>query len=347
MHLPMTVSVVIPAHNAGSFIDEAIRSVLVQDWPVEAIIVVNDGSSDRDYSQLAELSDSVRVCEQPNRGVSAARNLGCRLVSSEYVAILDADDLWLPGKLRAQMTHLAANRGCDAVFCQGTWWYPTANDAGWPRPEDVAVPVPSAAPARRLYYSDFIFGLPVATSTMVVKRGVWLALGGFDESRRYAEDQDFNLRLAYRHRVDLIDAPAVLYRQHRASATRKLQDANHWADVISAAGAKLGLEDGSRAAIDPLKLRRRLAELHVFHGRDHFWRGDIDVAWREFRRAFVNRPFDARTAAYLVLSGLPGVPQLLRRAFRQRAVGGKTYARLLESSGRHDSPDPRQTVPPQ
>ena len=318
----MTVSVVIPAHNAGGFIEEAIRSVLDQDWPVEAIIVINDGSTDRDYVRLSSLAGNVRVLDQTNRGVSAARNRGCQLASSEYLAILDADDLWLPGKLRAQMTHLAANPACDAVFAQGTWWYPDA-DGRWPRPEEVAGSVAPASPARRLYYSDFIFGLPVASSTMVVRRSVWLALGGFDESRRYAEDQDFHLRLAYRHRVDLIDVPAILYRQHRASATHKLQDANHWADVICAATATLGLEDGARGAVDPVKLRGRLAELHVFHGRDHFWNGKTAVARHEFRRAFARRPFHARTIAYLVLTGLPGVARLLRRAVRPRAAGGR------------------------
>jgi glycosyltransferase involved in cell wall biosynthesis len=318
----MSVSVVIPAHNAGGFIEEAIRSVLGQAWPVDEIIVVNDGSTDRDYVELTALASNLRVVDQPNRGVSAARNRGCMLANSTYVAVLDADDVWVPGKLAAQMRYLAAHPECDAVFCQGRWWYPQDGGGTWSPPQQLLSTVPENAPVRQLYYSDFLFGLPVATGTMVIKKSVWLGVGGFEEGRRYAEDQDFYLRLSYAHNLALIDVEAILYRQHRFSATRRLQEANHWADVIARAASTLGLKDGARGTVDAARLHRRLAELHIFHGRDHFWHGDIEIARREFRRALDNRPMDPKTGAYLVLSALPGVPQLLRRLLNRQGSGG-------------------------
>ena len=222
----MSVSVVIPAHNAGTFIDESIKSVLEQDWPVDEIIVVNDGSTDRGYDTLANLASNIRVVNQSNRGVSAARNRGCQLASSEYIAILDADDGWLPGKLRAQMAHLTSHPSIDAVFCQGMYWRAGPGEKTWPRPRYSPGANTTAFDAKQLRYENFLYSIPVATSTMVVRKRVWQAMGGYDESMRYAEDQDFNLRLSQRYQVDLIKIVGMLYRQHSHNATARVQDPN-------------------------------------------------------------------------------------------------------------------------
>jgi glycosyltransferase involved in cell wall biosynthesis len=312
----MTISVIIPAFNVAAFIEQALKTVISQDWPIDEILVINDGSTDRDYAELSGLAPNVHVVDQPNLGVSAARNRGCQLASGEYVAILDGDDVWLPGKLRRQMTHLLNNPGCDAIYySDGPRWYANPDGVTWPAPEDVADPVPADATVRQVAYPEFLLGLPTASGSMVVKRKVWLELGGFDEARRYGEDQDFNLRLAARHRVDVVMAAGVLYRKHPGSATRRLQDPNHWADVISAATARLDAEDSALGTVDPARLRRRLSELHHFHGYQHFWRGDIGVARREFRRALVYRPLSAKAALYLGLTKMPLVTTLLRRTF--------------------------------
>jgi glycosyltransferase involved in cell wall biosynthesis len=312
----MSVSVIIPAFNVGAFIEQAIGSVLSQDWPVDEVLVVNDGSTDRDYHEVTRLAANIRVVDQSNRGVSAARNRGCQLASSQYVAILDGDDVWLPGKLRRQMTHLLSNPGCDAMYySDGVRWYADPDGVTWPAPEHLAGPVPADAAVRHLAYSEFLFGLPVAGGTMVVKRNVWLDLGGFDEGRRYGEDQEFNLRLAARYRADVVIGAGMLYRKHAASATRQLQDPNHWADVVATAAARLDRENGALGSVDAAELRRRLSLLHSFHGYQHFWRGDLGVARREFRRALAYRPLNARAAIYLGLMALPLVPAALRRTF--------------------------------
>lgn len=83
------------------FVAERWLPVLAQDWPADESIVGNDGSTDRDDDELSRLAGNIRVVNQSNRGVSAARNRGCELATSEYIAIIDADDAWLPGKLRS------------------------------------------------------------------------------------------------------------------------------------------------------------------------------------------------------------------------------------------------------
>ena len=152
----MGVSVIIPAYNAGRFIEEAIESALLQDCPADEIIVVNDGSTDRDYNEIESLGTQIRVIQQSNRGVSAARNLGVDLAQQEYVAILDADDVWILGKLRAQMTHLTQHPDCDAVFCLGLNWGSDGDGATWTHPSVAPVGAQRAPQAIRLHYRDFL-----------------------------------------------------------------------------------------------------------------------------------------------------------------------------------------------
>jgi glycosyltransferase involved in cell wall biosynthesis len=314
----MGISVIIPAYNAGRFIEEAIRSVLLQDRPADEIIVVNDGSTDRDYTELESLGTQIRVIQQSNRGVSAARNLGFALAQQEYVAILDADDYWILGKLRAQMTHLTQHPDCDAVFCLGLNWVSDGDGTTWTHPGIPPVGAQHEPEAVRLHYRDFLCGIPVATSTMVVKKAVWQALGGFDESMRYGEDQEFNLRLSREYRVDVLDEIGMLYRQHPSSATASIQDRNHWAELIEGAVSRWGLIDRWGIGVDHAKIARHLAQLHFLHGYEHFWRGSIAIARREFSRALVRRPFAPKCLSYILASSIPGLAIALRSRLRPR-----------------------------
>jgi glycosyltransferase involved in cell wall biosynthesis len=317
----MGISVVIPAYNAGAFIEDAIASVLRQETTADEIIVVNDGSTDRDYTTLQDLHRTIRVINQPNRGVSAARNVGCDAASNDHVAILDADDIWLPGKLYEQMRYFAQNRDVDAVFCLGRYWTPKKAESV----RQVVAPevgVTSHPEARRLYYADFLCSAAVYPSTMAVKRSVWRALGGFNEGMRYGEDWDFYLRLSHGHRVALLQFIAMLYRQHPHSASAAIMDRNPLADTLQSAVQTLGLTDQFGNRVDRSKLKRRLFRVHFMHGHEHFWLGNFKVAKREFVQASRMDPLAAKNSAYLALSCLPGIRDFARRA-RGLLVGCK------------------------
>lgn len=109
-------SALIPAYNAARTIGAAIGSVLRQTVPAQEIIVVDDGSTD-DTGKIAAACDArVRVIRQDNRGPGAAMTLGMGQVACPIFAALDADDLWLPEKMAAQLAHLTANPDCGLVF---------------------------------------------------------------------------------------------------------------------------------------------------------------------------------------------------------------------------------------
>ncbi len=100
------VSVVIPAYNAAAFLAETLASVFAQTVPPAEIIVVDDGSTD-DTAGIAR-NLGATVISRANGGISAARNTGVRAARSEYLALLDADDLWMPEKLEVQLAAFAA-----------------------------------------------------------------------------------------------------------------------------------------------------------------------------------------------------------------------------------------------
>ena len=108
-HIPL-VSVVIPAFNAELFIGETIDSVLAQTYPAYEVIVVDDGSSDRTRELVTErFGTRVRLVVQENQGPSAARNAGAAAARGDYLAVIDADDIWLPEKLSYQTKVLKQN----------------------------------------------------------------------------------------------------------------------------------------------------------------------------------------------------------------------------------------------
>jgi glycosyltransferase involved in cell wall biosynthesis len=110
-------SVVMTARDAERFIEQALRSAFDQTMPPASVIVVDDGSTDS-TADIAEAFDSrVRVLRRPHGGIGVSRNAGLEEVQTEYVAFLDADDVWLPTKLERQLDAFAADPSRDAVFC--------------------------------------------------------------------------------------------------------------------------------------------------------------------------------------------------------------------------------------
>jgi glycosyltransferase involved in cell wall biosynthesis len=104
------VSVVIPAYNVSAYIEDAIDSVLAQSFTDFEVVVVDDGSTDDTASIVKRYDDwRVRLVSQQNRGLAGARNTGIRVAEGEYVAFLDADDLWHPEKLKEHVLHLDQN----------------------------------------------------------------------------------------------------------------------------------------------------------------------------------------------------------------------------------------------
>ncbi len=110
------VSVIIPVFNCAKYLGEAIESVLEQTYKPIEIIVVNDGSTDNSQAVAKSYSNNIKYHYQENSGIGAARNKGIELSKGDYLAFLDADDLWVKNRLEIQMEVLKSSEQVDVVF---------------------------------------------------------------------------------------------------------------------------------------------------------------------------------------------------------------------------------------
>src|SRR6185436_7130914 len=167
-------------------VGEAVDSVLSQNFEAVEIIVVDDGSTDETETELAKFGSSLRVVQSQRRGVSAARNLGVAQAVGHYLAFLDSDDLWRPGKLARQTEFMA--RSPEMQICQ--------TEEIWLRN---GVRVNPKAVHRKPSGDVFLGSLDrclVSPSAVMMTRRLFQALGGFDETYPVCEDYDLWLRIA-------------------------------------------------------------------------------------------------------------------------------------------------------
>ncbi|MEP5937543.1 MAG: glycosyltransferase [Erythrobacter sp.] len=203
-------SVIIPAYNAEETLRSTAASVLNQSETDLELIIVDDGSTDETLNLMLEVASRdlrVRAISRQNGGVSSARNLGAELARGEFLAFLDADDRWHREKLATHREHHRQAPGLDASFAEVTFWDEGASPS-------TAMPTTTLVGQRDYSVSDLIVENPVCTtSNLVIRRENFDLLGGFDTSMRYAEDQDFLVRLiGHGHRLGGIDVPLVRYR---------------------------------------------------------------------------------------------------------------------------------------
>jgi glycosyltransferase involved in cell wall biosynthesis len=197
-----TVSVIITTYNRAPFVEEAIQSVLTQDFRDFELIVVDDGSTDGTRQTLERYTDSLIPLYQENKGVSSARNSGIQHSQGTYLAFLDSDDLWLPKKLSVQLAFFYQNP--QALICQ--------TEEIWLRRGVRVNP-------RKVHkkYSGEIFEhclslCRVSPSAVMIKRRLFDEVGLFDEELPACEDYDLWLRVACRYPIHLIDEPYIIKR---------------------------------------------------------------------------------------------------------------------------------------
>lgn len=202
-----TVSVIIPTYNHAGFLGEAIDSALVQTHPPIEVIVIDDGSTDNTAEVLAGYADRIRGVRQQNRGVAAARNAGVALSSGEFLAFLDADDVWSPEKTERQVRRFEAEPdiglvhcGMDEIDATGSLVRRVQDGLeGW------------VADDMLLFQRSVILG---GGSGTMVPRALFDEAGGFDETLSTSADWDFYYRLARRYRVGFVEDVLLGYRIH-------------------------------------------------------------------------------------------------------------------------------------
>ncbi len=211
------VSVLIPNYNYAKYVGAAIRSVQAQTLPAFEIIVIDNGSTDNSLEVLRAFGDTIRLVSQENRGQGGARNRGLQEARGEFIAFLDADDVWLPEKLEKQMK-LFADPGVGLVYGGMT-----VVDADL----NTVLPVEYMAPTRRGDVLE-IFALSSEAvvrggeSTCVIRRSVFSQTGLFDLELSISAGWDMYRKIASVCRFDFVPKTIALYRRHGNNASRRM-----------------------------------------------------------------------------------------------------------------------------
>jgi len=207
-----TVCVVIPAYNAETTLLRALDSVAAQTLPPNKILVVDDASSDATRSLASTYRKAAIdvISTQTNVGAAGARNQGIRAAATDLVAFLDADDEWLPTKLEKQVNLLVANQNSTFCSCGSNLISPDGKDMGDIYRGQAITTGPEAWKA--LLKDNY-----VTTPSVLVWRRHLLALGGFEESLKIAEDQDMWIRLAERGGLSYVSETLVQVHERKSS----------------------------------------------------------------------------------------------------------------------------------
>jgi glycosyltransferase involved in cell wall biosynthesis len=216
------VSVVIIFLNAERFIQEAIESVFSQTHPAWELLLVDDGSSDRSTAIACRWAEKyperVRYLEHSghaNRGMSASRNLGIHHAQGEYIAFLDADDVWFSNILEEQVNILEAHSDAAMVYGPIQWWYSwTGNAEDSDRVEKLGVPSNTVIQPPRLF-PLFLRDKAAVPSGILVRRSIIKRVGGFEDAfRGEYEDQVFCTKICLHAPVYASGQCWYRYRQH-------------------------------------------------------------------------------------------------------------------------------------
>lgn len=235
--LPL-ISVIMPVYNGERFLAGALHNVFAQNYHPLEVIVVDDGSTDGSAAIAATFGEQIRYLYQPNAGPAVARNTGLALARGEFIAFLDVDDLWPPGKLHFQMQYLQQNPALQLI---------------WGYTQTVRLPCPS----QRDLEPQTLFPpslLPLVGSTLFHK-AMLTAVAPFDPLLRMSEDVDWFMRIREAQvSLQVISAVTLIYRLHETNMTqgKKLVEMRTLQAIKQSLDRRRRQNSGIAAALPPL-----------------------------------------------------------------------------------------------
>ena len=290
------ISVIIPTHNRAGLLQKALESVLAQTYPVNEILIVDDGSTDGTKDIVgsylrgtAGAKTSVKYIYQEQQGVAAARNSGIANSTGEWLAFLDSDDLWLPEKLSWQVRALAeyaescAACSTDSRYLNNAHLTKTAfQQVGAHCNGQIGV-FPEFA--RRVTAGTFH---GVYLQALLVKSTLVRSLGGFHSALTVNEDTDFLFHLAQRTNICYVNIPLVEIDRtpRREIGLTELRTKESYRLKMAQYMYEKWLKeyDGDDAGI-PSNIRRRLHDIHVGWASVHLLEGHPDTALDSLSKA--------------------------------------------------------------
>lgn len=308
----LKVSVIIPTYNCGAYITYAIDSALRQTYKDFEIIVVDDGSTDNTKELLKPYIESskIRYIYQENNGSASARNAGILNSQSENIAFLDADDEWLPEKLKKQIEYFDKNPIYDLVYCNAK----IINDNGDEKGiyiKQKYFSIKTNEMSKMLLLKNFI-----PFSSIIIKRPCIDKIGLFNPTIKGSEDYDFLLRISAKYNIGYLDIIGVKYRISAINKSHDLELRHRETIKILSNFLK-----NMKLRVTTFALRKRLARSHYGLGYALFEKNEFKASGQALKRAIALWPFiNFKLYILFVCSLLPkkGVHQL--RILKRKVV---------------------------
>ena len=317
------VSTIIPTYNCAAHLAAAVESVLAQSYRSFEIIVVDDGSTDQTQLVLNPYRDRIQYVYQENKGEPAARNSGLQVAKGDYIAFLDADDLWLPEKLELQMKYFDDHADCGLVYTDMKIF-----DERGIAHESVKTWLGMSPPSGDVFLHLFQETL-FCPGAAVFRRECAEKVGPFDETFIVGCDYEMWLRMARHFRFGYVDRPLLMYRQHAAQATRSigrtLIEGIPWELRVLKKIVRLYpeiTEELGEAAV-----RKRFAKVYFYLGCGELDQQNGRQAGSYFAHAVRLWPTNWRFRLFLLATFLPPSQLAWLRRLRHR------LARLLSAAG--------------
>lgn len=280
------VSVIIPAYNCGGHISEAVDSVLGQTYKDIEAIIVDDGSTDNTKEALKRYEGKIRYVYQEHGGVSRARNLGISRSSGEYIAFLDADDIWVPEKLAKEMVFLEENKDAGLVACDldvfdengmlGETYFGRSGFEYGSRIEGKGF--------KSLLEHNFC-----NLSAVLIRKELLDRIGLFDERIVCGEDLDIFLRAAACSRIGVMPEALVRRRMYGRRTKSSSIDIDTRKENLVYIYDKVERAFPGIISKEKIDVRGLKARTYFGYGYEHFIRDNFLKARSDFRKSLSER----------------------------------------------------------
>lgn len=305
------VSVIVPAYNTSLYIADALESIFYQKYPNIEVIVVNDGSTDNTLDILQKYEKKIHIIDKKNEGSATARNAAIRISKGKYLAFLDSDDIWLPGKLHLQISYMENNPSIGVTYGLFEKIFETSEKRiilddvyeKYKHLEKTDHVEPIEWWSGWVYRKMLFESLP-HTITLVMQKRLVEKIGYFDKSFRRGQDYDYWIRLSRVTQFHKLNHLMAIYRLHGDNITAKCMPINSELAAVEKAINKWGYQDLEGSLIEIKLIKKRISDLHFNFAYQHYWRGDISYAKKSFLGALKYQPFKIKAAIYLILSAI-------------------------------------------
>jgi glycosyltransferase involved in cell wall biosynthesis len=215
----MSVSIIVTCHNEEAYIEQCINSIFAQTEykNIDLILVINDGSTDNSakiLNKLKQNNDKMNIITTSGIGVSAARNIGIKKITSDFIAFLDGDDYWTNNKLENQLKMFHNDPLIGLIY--GDFWDFSKDDES-----DANYITVKSLNNKNQLLEYFIFDAPIVPSTTVCRKEVFETVGLFNEKFKSSEDTEMYLRIAEKWKFFYLKGAYTYKRKRKGQITHR------------------------------------------------------------------------------------------------------------------------------